>query len=96
MNPSLGKEVRSQDFRPPGRAPQATCTAGAEPDGWAQVVTGWWFTLPVWGLHLRVLLGERLGVGEAGALERAIYAGAMLFALLTLYATPRGFIYFQF
>ena len=79
-----------------GNALSGVGVAGAESDGWAQVVTGWWFTLPVWGLHLRVLLGEKLGVGEAGVLERAIYAGAMLFALLTLYATPRGFIYFQF
>jgi len=71
-------------------------TSPAEPSGWAGIVIGWWFTGPVWALHLRAFLGEKLGLGEPGRLERAVYAGAMGYAVLTLYAGARGFIYFQF
>jgi len=65
------------------------------PDDWASIATGWWFTVPVWALHARTALAER-SARAPGALERAVYAGFMAYALLTLYATPRGFVYFQF
>ncbi len=32
--------------------------------------------------HVRAFVAEKLGVGEAGLLERAVYAGAMGYALL--------------
>lgn len=57
---------------------------------------GWWFTLPVWLLHLRSLLAERTLLGAAGRPERAVWAGVMLAAVLVLYAEDRQFIYFQF
>ncbi len=71
----------------------ATPTA---PISWERIVTGWWFTLPVWLLHARVLATERIQVPAAGRVERAIYAGFMGYALLSLYAGTRSFIYFQF
>lgn len=55
-----------------------------------------WLTIPVWALHLRVFLSERNWLGRANKYERSFYAGIMLIALLTLYPTTLGFIYFQF
>ncbi len=57
---------------------------------------GWWFTLPVWLWHGRAWIAEHTRVGEAGALERSVYAGLMFAAVLQLYATGKQFIYFQF
>ena len=60
---------------------------------------GWWFTLPVWLYHARAFAGERLPTRAASRVqryERAVYAGVMVYAILTLYATSDGFIYFQF
>jgi hypothetical protein len=57
---------------------------------------GWWFTVPVWLLHSRAWLAEHSTAGNAGVLEKAIYSGAMLAAVLTLYANSQPFIYFQF
>ena len=57
---------------------------------------GWFFTLPVVLIHARAFLTEWAGVAAINLYERALYAGVMLFALLTLYATQQPFIYFQF
>ena len=57
---------------------------------------GWWFVLPVVALHARSLLTERRWLPAVSELEKAAYAGAMVAAILTLYATSREFIYFQF
>ncbi len=59
------------------------------------VVAGWWLVLPVVALHLRSWIGERSGA-RLHPYERALYAGAMSAAILTLYTTSRQFIYFQF
>ena len=64
------------------------------PDTAGMILAGWWFTLPVWLLHLRAF-AERW-VGMPGRYEQSLYAGAMLYAVLTLYATARPFVYFQF
>lgn len=68
--------------------------AGPASDG--LITIGWWMTLPVVALHARALLTEQYGVAPPAAYERAVYAGAMVAAILTLYTTTRQFIYFQF
>ncbi len=60
------------------------------------IVLGWWFTLPVWLLHVRSLLSERWGWGDPSTYERSFVAGAMLAVLLVLYNSSQPFIYFQF
>jgi hypothetical protein len=57
---------------------------------------GWGFLLPIVALHGRAWLTQRHGVRRPSPLEKAVYAGAMLAAVLTLYSTTRQFIYFQF
>jgi hypothetical protein len=52
--------------------------------------------LPVIALHARSLLTERRWLPAVSELEKAAYAGTMVAAILTLYATSREFIYFQF
>jgi alginate O-acetyltransferase complex protein AlgI len=61
----------------------------------AEVVAAWWFVVPVATLHLRRLADRHYGVAPH-RYERALYAGAMLAAIATLYTTSRQFIYFQF
>jgi D-alanyl-lipoteichoic acid acyltransferase DltB (MBOAT superfamily) len=71
--------------------------SGETPDDWVRL--GWWFTLPVWMLHARAFARERSSPRLARRVEpyeRALYAGIMVYAILTLYATSPGFIYFQF
>jgi hypothetical protein len=75
----------------------ASATAGiASPDAAGAIAAGWWFVVPVVALHVRALATERWGVRAPAVLEKSIYAGAMLGAILTLYAAGREFIYFQF
>ena len=45
--------------------------------------------------YLRTLLAERLRL-RASVYERSIYAGAMFYAVISLYAPDQRFIYFQF
>ncbi len=59
------------------------------------VSTAWWFTIPVWLIHLRAFLNERFNLSPS-INERTIYAGMMFFAVLSLYASNPKFIYFQF
>ncbi len=67
----------------------------AYPKSAALVVVAWWFTIPVWLIHIRVYLLERFGFQQS-VYERTIYAGVMLYAVLTMYASNPKFIYFQF
>jgi alginate O-acetyltransferase complex protein AlgI len=60
------------------------------------IAIGWWFVLPVVALHARSLLTERRWLPAVSELEKAAYAGTMVAAILTLYATSREFIYFKF
>ncbi len=60
------------------------------------VRAGWWFVLPLVAMHGRTWLSQRHGVRCPSAFEKALYAGAMLAAIPTLYTTTRQFIYFQF
>jgi alginate O-acetyltransferase complex protein AlgI len=71
-------------------------TVPAYPGTEGMIVLGWWLTLPVWLLHGRTWLAERSWPGPPGPRERAIYAGAMLAALIMLYNRSAQFIYFQF
>ena len=66
------------------------------PSSPSAVTIGWWFVLPVIALHARSLLTERRWLPAVSELEKAAYAGTMVAAILTLYATSREFIYFQF
>ena len=60
------------------------------------IMLGWWLTIPVWLLHGRTWLAERTVLGPPARIEKAIYSGAMLAAVLMLYAGNQPFIYFQF
>ena len=72
-------------------------TAGiAIPDTKGAITIGWWFVFPVVALHVRALATEQWGVRSPSVLEKSIYGGAMLAAILTLYTVSREFIYFQF
>jgi len=66
------------------------------PDPERLIVLGWWFTVPVWLIHIRTFLTERTRLGEPACYERSVYAGIMLAALSVLYSTDQQFIYFQF
>lgn len=54
------------------------------------------FCAPVVIMHLRGHLADRLPMARVGAVEKAILAGLMLIATLTLYGQDSDFIYFQF
>jgi hypothetical protein len=73
-----------------------TTVTGAMSPSSAAIAIGWWFVLPVVALHARSLSTERRWLGAVSPLEKAAYAGLMSAAILTLYATRREFIYFQF
>ena len=57
---------------------------------------GWGLVIPVILMQLRTFLSERFPAFEVRATERFVYAGVMLGLSVTLYASPRSFIYFQF
>ncbi|MFC1853185.1 MBOAT family O-acyltransferase [candidate division CSSED10-310 bacterium] len=67
----------------------------AYPESKGLITAAWWFTTPVWLIHVRVFLQERFKVRQS-IYERTIYAGMMIYAVLTLYASNPKFIYFQF
>jgi len=71
-------------------------TSGTALPAGATLTFGWWMPLPVVALHARALLTQKCDVHSPGTVERAIYGGAMLAAILTLYTTTRQFIYLQF
>jgi alginate O-acetyltransferase complex protein AlgI len=52
--------------------------------------------VPIVILHLRVWLAERGGLPRVGYHEKALAAGLMLYAILTLHGRLSSFIYFQF
>lgn len=60
------------------------------------VLLGWWFTLPVWLMHLHSFYFGTYTKGMLITHERSIYAGVMLAAVLVLYSNGQQFIYFQF
>lgn len=63
----------------------------------ADLVTyGWWLTLPVALMHLRTWLAENSRLGPPALLERSVYSGFMLTAVMMMYSTGQQFIYFQF
>ncbi len=69
------------------------------PGGKAQyheVAIGWGLVIPVLLIHIRAYLAERVPAMAVLREERYVYAGIMLALCLTLYASPRSFIYFQF
>ena len=66
------------------------------PSNPSEVTIGWWLVLPVIALHARSVLIERRWLPAVSEFEKAAYAGTMVAAILTLYATSREFIYFQF
>jgi D-alanyl-lipoteichoic acid acyltransferase DltB (MBOAT superfamily) len=59
------------------------------------ITAAWWFTFPVVALHLRTFVAEQFRV-RSSVYERSIYAGAMIYAVVSLYAPDQRFIYFQF
>ena len=59
------------------------------------VTTAWWFITPVVAIHVRAFVTERFAIPPS-IWERSIYAGIMIYAVATLYATDQRFIYFQF
>ena len=69
---------------------------GVEFDRSKGVITAaWWFTMPVVALHFRTFVAERFRI-RSSVYERSIYAGAMIYAVISLYAPDQRFIYFQF
>jgi alginate O-acetyltransferase complex protein AlgI len=66
------------------------------PSAPSATAVGWWLVLPVIALHARSVLTERRWLPAVSDFEKAAYAGTMVAAILTLYATSREFIYFQF
>ncbi len=62
----------------------------------ADLITGWFFTLPVWLMHLHAVFDERATSQRPPHIAHAAYAGVMLAMLASFYARPDGFIYFQF
>ncbi len=54
------------------------------------------FLVPLIGMHLRTWAVERGLVRDVSPLEKGLWAGAMLYALLTWYGRGSAFIYFQF
>ena len=54
------------------------------------------FCAPVMIMHLRGFLADRIPMARVGAREKAILAGVMLIATLTLYGRDSDFIYCQF
>lgn len=59
------------------------------------VTAAWWFITPVIAMHVRAFVTERFAI-PPNIWERSIYAGIMIYAVATLYATDQRFIYFQF
>jgi hypothetical protein len=47
-------------------------------------------------MHVRAFVDERLTWTIPGPLERAVWATAMMYGVLTLYGRTNDFIYFQF
>jgi alginate O-acetyltransferase complex protein AlgI len=60
---------------------------------WFLLIVG---LLPVLLMHLRGFVAERAEERPVGAVEKALLAGLMLIATLTLYGRDSAFIYFQF
>jgi alginate O-acetyltransferase complex protein AlgI len=59
------------------------------------IIVAWWFTVPVWVMHARAYLQEQLEL-TVTIYERSVYAGIMLYSVLTVYSSNSTFIYFQF
>ena len=67
---------------------------GAIPESaWFPLAVG---LLPVVVMHLRGFVSDRYATFQVGAKEKAVLAGFMLVATLTLYGQDNEFIYFQF
>ncbi|HET9869583.1 MAG TPA: MBOAT family O-acyltransferase [bacterium] len=61
-----------------------------------RILPAFLFAAPVLVLHVRGFLAERGWFPAPGGREKAVWAAAMLYAVLTLYGKNNAFIYFQF